>query len=112
MKLDSSSKVSLQDHSVGLILICVGLKKHLAHVNLIRKIFQSHDKTQDTYTFKMFEVLIGRFKLCGKIKFHSKAPMLKYHQNSFDSFCFSGLFSAFSSINQTESLNSIAMRIE
>ena len=35
MSINSSSKVSLQNHSVGLILVLVGLKKLLAHVNLI-----------------------------------------------------------------------------
>ena len=35
IKLNSSSKVILQDHSVGLILIFILLKKYLAHVNLI-----------------------------------------------------------------------------
>ena len=35
MKLNSSSKVSLQDCSIGLILVLIGLGKMLAHVNLI-----------------------------------------------------------------------------
>ena len=35
MKINSSSRVSIQDHSVGLILIFVELKKILAHVKLV-----------------------------------------------------------------------------
>ena len=34
-----------------------------------RKIFQSHDKTQDTNTFKMFEVPIGNSKCVEKLSF-------------------------------------------
>ena len=35
MMINSSSRVSLQNHSVGLILILIGLKKIPAHVNLV-----------------------------------------------------------------------------
>ena len=48
----------------------------------------------------------------GKIKFHSKAPMLKYRQNSLNICCFSSLASAFDINNQTNAANAIAMRIE
>ena len=35
MKLNSSSKVSIQDQNVGLILILIGLTKILSHMNLV-----------------------------------------------------------------------------
>ena len=35
MRLNSSSTVSLKDHSVGLIFILIGLRKILVHVDLI-----------------------------------------------------------------------------
>ena len=35
MKIDSSYRVSLKDHSVGLVLVLNGLRKILAHVNLV-----------------------------------------------------------------------------
>ena len=35
MMINSSSRVSLQDQSVGLVLVLIGLKKILAHMNLI-----------------------------------------------------------------------------
>ena len=50
--------------------------------------------------------------MCGKMKFHSKAPMLKYRQNALNSCCFSSLVSAFDSINQNKAANDIAIRIE
>ena len=77
-----------------------------------RNIFQKNDKTQDTNTFEMFKVPIGNSKCVKKIKFHSKAPMIKYHQESLDSFCFSSLTSDFTIINQTRASNDIAMCIE
>ena len=80
--------------------------------DLYRKIYQIYDKTQDTNKFKMFEVPIGNKKCVEKMNFCSKAPMLKYRQNSSNSCCFSSLASAFDSINQTKSATSISMRIE
>ena len=35
LKINSSSMISVQDHSVGSILIFIVLKKSLAHVNLV-----------------------------------------------------------------------------
>ena len=60
----------------------------------------------------MFEVPIVNTECVDEMKVHSKAPMLKYPQNLFNSCCFSSLESAFDSINQTKSANAIAMRIE
>ena len=79
--------------------------------DLYGEIFQRHDKTQDTNTFKMFEVLIGNTKFVEEMKFHSKGPMLKYRQKSLNSCCFSSLASDFHSTNQTKAANSIAIRI-
>ena len=73
--------------------------------DLYRKIFQRHDETQDKNIFKMFEVLIGDTTVFEKMKFHSKAPMLKYSQKSLNSCCFSSLASEFHSTNQTMAAN-------
>ena len=51
-------------------------------------------------------------KMCGKIKFCSNAPVLKYCQNSLNGCCFSSLASSFAIINQTKAANVIAMRIK
>ena len=52
--INSSSRVSLQYHSVGLILILIGLKKLLSHVNLnyIRKSIKSMMKHKIKIHFK------------------------------------------------------------
>ena len=47
-----------------------------------------------------------------EIKFHSKAPMLKYRQNSMHSCCFSSLESDFDCTNQKKAANVIAMLIK
>ena len=49
-----------------------------------------------------------KFKMCGKIKFHSDAPMLKYRHKSLNSFCFSSLASSCASIKQTNTANAIS----
>ena len=49
-------------------------------------------------TFKFFQVPIGNSKCVENFKFHNDAPMLKYCQNLLNRFCFSGLASAFYSI--------------
>ena len=79
--------------------------------DLYRKIYQRRDKTQDTNTFKMFEVPIGNTKFVEEMEFHSKAPMLKYRQNSLNSCCFVSLAPAFDSDNQTNVSNDIVIVI-
>ena len=50
--------------------------------------------------------------MCGNFKVHNDAPMIKYFQKLFNSYCFSSLASDFSSIKQTKSSNDISLRIE
>ena len=45
-----------------------------------KKLFQSHDNTQDTNTFELFQVPIGNSIYVETFKFHNDAPMLKYCQ--------------------------------
>ena len=45
-------------------------------------------------------------------KFHNDAPMLKYCQKSFNSYCFSSLASDFAIIKQIKAANNISMHIE
>ena len=77
-----------------------------------RKIYQRHEKIQDTNTFKMFEVPIINKKCVEEMRFHSKALMIKYRQNSLNSWFFRSLVSAFDNINQNKASNDISMRIE
>ena len=45
-----------------------------------RKLFQSHDDTQDINTFKLFQVSIGNAKCVDSFKFRNDAPILKHYQ--------------------------------
>ena len=77
-----------------------------------KKTFQRHDETQGTNAFKMFVFPIGNAKNVKEIRFHIDVPLLKYHQNTSNSCCFSSLASAFDSINQIKAVNYISKRIE
>ena len=50
--------------------------------------------------------------MCGKMKFLSKAPMLKYRQKSLNSCYLSSLKEAFDRIKKTKAVNDVAIRIE
>ena len=77
-----------------------------------KKLFLSHEDTQDTNTFKLFQVPTGNSKCVEKFKFHNDAPMLKYYQKLLNSCCFSSLSSDFVSIKKIKTANDISLRIE
>ena len=77
-----------------------------------KNVFQSHGNTQDTNTFKIFQVPIGNSKCVKIFKFHNDAPMLKYCQKSLKSCCFISLASDFSSIKKIKASNAISLHIE
>ena len=77
-----------------------------------KKLFQSHENTQDTNTFKIFQVPIGNSKCVETFKFHNDAPILKYCQKSLNRCCFSSLASDFVSIKQIKNTNAISLRTE
>ena len=75
--------------------------------NLYKKTFQIHNGTQDTNTLKLFQVTIGNSKCVESFKFHNDAPILKYHQMSLNSYCYSSLASVFVVIKQIKTNNYI-----
>ena len=56
--------------------------------DLYKKLFQCHDDTQDTNTFKFLQVPNGNSKCVETFKFQNDAPILNYCQKSLNS-CFS-----------------------
>ena len=74
---------------------------------LYKKLFQSHENTQYTNTFKFLQVPIGNSKYVELFKFQNDAPILKYCQKSLNSCCFISLSSSFSSINHNKANNAI-----
>ena len=63
---------------------CIGVNFSTCESDFYKKRFHSHDNTQDTNTFKFFQVPIGNSKCVENFKFHNSAPMLKYCQKSFN----------------------------
>ena len=80
----------------------IGVNFSTREPDFYKKLFQSHNYTQDTNTFKIFQIPIGNSKCVEMFKFHNDATMLKYHQKSLNSCCFSSLASEFSSINHNK----------
>ena len=77
-----------------------------------KKLFQSHDDTQDNNTFKSFQIPIGNAKCVESFKFQIDALILKYCQKILNSCCFSSLASAFAIINHNNAANAISLRIK
>ena len=62
-------------------------------------------------TYLLFVVPIGNAKITENIVFHPEAPVLKYHQNSSNSYFLSRLSSAFHGIGDTRAAYSLVDRI-
>ena len=80
-------------------------------LDFYKKLFQSHEDTQDKNTFKIFQVPIGNSKCVESFKFNNNAPMLKYRHNLLNMCCFRSLASAFDSTKKTKAANAILLRI-
>ena len=78
----------------------------------IKKLFQSHDDTQDINTFECFQVPIGNAKCVESFKFRNDAPIIKYCQKSLNSCCFSSLASSFANINHNNAANAISLHMK
>ena len=59
------------------------------------RLFQNNIEGQSGITYPIFPVPIGNTKETGKVEYDLKAPLVKYHQNSSNSFCLSVLASEF-----------------
>ena len=60
-----------------------------------RQLYREKIRVDDTKTYQLFVVPIGNSKTAYEIQFCPAAPLIKYHQNSFNSCCLSSLSSAF-----------------
>ena len=52
----------MQGHSIGLVLILIGIKTITREPDFYKTTEQRYDETQDTNTFKIFAVPIGNAK--------------------------------------------------
>ena len=73
--------------------------------------YKTEFRGNDTKIYQIFEVPIGNAKITKKLQFHPAAPVIKYHQKTYNSCCLSSLASAFHYIgdnrNVPELLNSL-----
>ena len=63
-------------------------------------------------TYQIFGVPISNEKTTTKVQFHPSAPVIKYHQNSPNSFCLSSFASDFHFNGDDRSVTDIVNRIE
>ena len=78
----------------------------------ILKLYETNIGDQDTKTYQLFAVPIGNVKITEKISFCPEAPVLQYHQQSYNSCCLSILASAFYNIGDKRSAIDLKNRIE
>ena len=64
-----------------------------------RKMYQTRFRGDDPKVFQIFGVPIGNAKITRKVQLHPTAPVIKYHQKSYNSCCLSILASSFHCIN-------------
>ena len=86
---------------------CIEVNFSTHDPDLYKRIFQSHDNSQDKNIFESFQVLIGNSKCVEIFKFHNGAPILKYCQKSLNSCCFIILASSFASIKKIKAVNAL-----
>ena len=60
-----------------------------------RKMYQNKFRGDDTKIFQIFGVPIGNAKITRKVQFYPEAPVMKYHQKTYNSCCLSILEPAF-----------------
>ena len=74
--------------------------------------YQNKFRVDDTKTFQIFGVPIGNAKITRKVLFHPAVPVIKYHQKTSNSCCFSSLAPAFHCINYKSTVPDLVKSIE
>ena len=80
--------------------------------DLYKKLYQTKFMGDDTETYQIFGVLIGNAKTTKKIHFHPAAPVINYHQKSYNSCCLSSLASYFHFIGDDRAVTALVNCIE
>ena len=76
------------------------------------KIHPTKYRGDDTKKYQIFGVPIGNSKIRRKVQFHPAVPVIKYHQNTSNSFGLSGFESAFHCISDNRSVPALVNSIE
>ena len=74
--------------------------------------YQTKFSGDDTRTFQIFGVPIGNAKITRKVQFHPAAPVMKYHQNTYNSCCLSGIASSIYCYNKNRAIPAPVNSIE
>ena len=77
-----------------------------------RALYQNKFRGDDTKIFQIFGVPIGNAKITRKVQFPLAAPVMKYHQKTYNSCCLSSLESEFHCIGDNRDLISLVNKIE
>ena len=77
-----------------------------------RELYQNKFWGDDTKIFQIFGGPIGNKKITRKLQFHLAAPVMKYHQNTYNSCCLSSLASTFQCINDNRAVIALVNGIE
>ena len=77
-----------------------------------RELYQTKFRGGDTKTFQIFGVPIGNAKIARNLQFHLAAPVMKYHQKTYNSCCWSSLSSAFLCMNDNRDVLDLVNSIE
>ena len=73
---------------------------------------QNKFRGDETKKYQIFGILIGNARITRKLQFLPAAPLIKYHQKTYDSFCLSSLASAFHCINDNRAVPDLVNSIE
>ena len=105
-----TSKENQQDQDVDSILIMSGFRTH--EPDFYKKMYQTKFRGDDTKTFQIFGLPIDNAKITRKVQFHPAAPVIKYHQKTSTSCCFSSLASDFHCICDNRAVPDLVNSIE
>ena len=88
---------SLQDQSIGLILVYSGLNKFSVqkNPNFTNRLFQTNVEGRSGIICPIFPVPILNAKETGEIEYYIQDLLVSYNQNASNSCCFSNLASEF-----------------
>ena len=74
--------------------------------------YQNKLRGDDRKTYQIFGVLIGNSKITRKLQFHPAAPVIKYHQKTYNSCCLNSLESYFQCIGNNRYVPELVNSIE
>ena len=90
-KLKFQGHYEISQHWINIDSDWIEEKSITREPDFYKTIYLRNDKTKDTNTLKRFVFTIENSKNVEEMKFNTDTPIIKYHQNSSKSCCFSSL---------------------